>query len=91
MVKKPIRVNSQFKTTLLTATTAQPSAQQLNPAQAAPAPGEHDPSALLCLDPATNTAAAHAVPPHTSQALEHRTAQQPNMHRPASSKLSFEP
>ena len=35
--------------------------------------------------------AAHAVPPHTSQALEHPTAQQPNTHRPASSKLGFEP
>ena len=70
---------------------SQPHAQQLNPAQTAAAQSEHDPSALLCLDPATNTAAAHAVPPHTSQALEHRTAQQPNTHRPASSKLTFEP
>ena len=32
----------------------------------------------------------HAIPPHTSQAAQHRTAQQPNTHRPASSKLSFE-
>ena len=34
---------------------------------------------------------AKSIPPHTSQAAEHHTAPQPNMHRPASSKLSFEP
>ncbi len=34
---------------------------------------------------------AKSIPPHTSQAAERRTAPQPNMHRPASSKLSFEP
>ena len=66
---------------------------RLKPAWAAAAPGEHDPSALLCPPRhqlhRPNT--AHAIPPHTSQALEHPTTQQPNTHGPASSKLSFEP
>ncbi len=34
---------------------------------------------------------AKSIPPHTSQAVQHRTAQHPNMHCPASGKLSFEP
>ena len=59
----------------------QPRAQPLNPAQAAAAPGTHDPSALLCLTSTPKQPPrkpAHAIPPHTSQALERRTAQQPN-------------
>ncbi|CAB4785206.1 unannotated protein [freshwater metagenome] len=86
MVKKSIQVNSQINANDLTATAA-------NPAQAAAAQSEHDPSAPLCLTPTPtqHPKTTHAIPPHTSQALEHRTAQQPNMHRPASSKLSFEP
>ena len=46
MVKRSIQANSQINGTELTATTAQPRAQQLNPAWAAAAPGEHDPSTL---------------------------------------------
>ena len=68
-----------------------PTKLRLNPAWAAAAPGQHDPSTLLCLTPTPtqrpNT--TQAIPPHTSQALEHPTAQPPNTHRPASSKLSF--
>ena len=50
-------------------------------------------SALLCLTlrPHSRPNTAHAIPPHTSQAAEHRTAQQPNTHCPAGSKLGFEP
>ena len=47
----------------------------------------------LCLPRHKNSRpnTTHAIPSHTSQATEHRTAPLPNMHRPASSKLSFEP
>ena len=63
-----------------------PPKPRLNPAQAAAAHGRTR-RRPHCHRPNT----AHAIPPHTSQALEHPTAQQPNMHRPASSKLTFEP
>ena len=70
-VKKPIRANSRIKATALTATAANPAPSRstktcdatteprLKPAQAAAAPGAHDPSALLCLD-LSNSAAAIA-------------------------------
>ena len=84
MVKISIRANFQINATLLTTNAA-------NPVQVTAAPGEHDPSAQLCLTPTPtqrpNT--TQAIPPHTSQALEHPTARPPNTHRPASSKLSF--
>ena len=71
---------------------SQPRVTQFNPAWAAAAPGQHDPSTLLCLpsSPTQHPNTAHSIPPHTSQALEHPTAQQPNTHGPASSKLTFE-
>ena len=86
MVKKFIRANLQKNTGVLTATTAQPSADSRS-ARSTQAKRPTLP------DSDTNTAPQHrqSIPPHTSQALEHPTAQQPNMHRPASSKLSFEP
>ena len=49
MVKLSIPANIQINATLLTATAAQPRDQQLNPAWAAAAQSEYDPSALLCL------------------------------------------
>ena len=80
MVKLSIPANIQINATLLTATAAQPRDQPLNPAWAAAAQSEYDPSALLCLTPTPtqhpNT--TQAIPPHTSQAAEHRNAQQPN-------------
>jgi len=106
MVTKFIRANFQKKYRRLNS-CRQPKAKPLDqkleltpakpqpkPAQATAASGEHDPSALLCL---TSTPTppprkpAHAIPPHTSQAAQHRTAPPLNMHGPASSKLSFEP
>ena len=68
---------------------------QLNPAWAAAAPGEHDPSApphSACpRHQLSRPNTALSIPPHTSQAVQRHTAQQPNTHRPASSKLGFEP
>ena len=86
MVEISFQTNFRINANGLTATAA-------NPAQAAAAQSEHDSSTLPLptARPVTNTATAHAIPPHTSQAAEHRTAQQPNTHRPASSKLGFEP
>ena len=43
------------------------------------------------LNTARITKIGDAVPPHTSQAAEHPTARPPNTHRPARSKLGFEP
>jgi len=87
MVKKSIQAKSQIKTALLTATAT-------NPAHTAAAPGLHDPSTLPwplpCHQYSHRPNIAQAFPPHTSQAVQHCTAQHPNMHRPASSKLSFE-
>ena len=58
----------------------QPRAQQLGPAWVAAAPGVHKPSALLCLDPATNTAAP--TPPRQSR---------PTHLRPLSTRLPSSP
>ena len=72
----PRMVKKSIRTNFQIKTTAQPSAGSRSARATRPKHPAPPPTQL---------------PPHTSQALEHPTAQQPNTHRPAESKLSFEP